>query len=314
MQPTDTLIDTKYLKSATVADGAASIQWTNRETEAIWYYVWWTGSISPLGSNAIPGTVTADGGWAFIRSTNCTGDTSNTCDTSSVHRQVAVYSGSSAVLHVWAAPIGDKAATYTQLRAVNDNLDVIYGKLQSVRNDTNDIRYYTSFLTQIHGTDLPALKKSIDDLAAKLDTVAQNQQQQAEADKPAQDNAKEQQTQTENLKKEGDKAKYESDSQAQQDDLNSAADSLKKAFSGDVSLGTACRWDFNADGSRLNLGTLDFCAGEIPPQIQRILSLGLFMMAFQLPVRAVKIFRDAQISARDDASSDKLEKHVEVTS
>ena len=310
MQPTDTLINTKLLKSATVADGAASMQWT--ETDAIWYYVWWTGAISPLGSNAIPGTVTDDGGWAFIRSTNCTGDTPNTCDTSSVHRQVVVYSASSAVLHVWAAPIRDKAATYTQLRSIDDNLDVIYGKLQSVRNDTNDIRYYTSFLTQIHGTDLPALKKSIEDLSAKLDTVAQNQQQQAQADKPAQDNAKEQQTQTENLKKEGDKAKYEADSQQQQNDLNSAADSLKKAFSGDVSLGTACRWDFSANGSRLNLGTLDFCAGEIPPQIQRILSLGFFLAAFALPVRAVKIFRDAQVAARDDASSDKLEKHVEV--
>lgn len=312
MQPTDTLIDTKLLKSATVADGAASIQWTSTETLAVWYYVWWTGSISPLGSNAIPGTVTADGGWAFLRSTNCTGDTFNSCDTSSVHRQVSVYSGSSAVLHVWAAPIRDKAATYTQLRAVNDNLDVIYGKLQSIRNDTNDVRYYTSFLTQIHGTDLPALKQSIEDLSAKLDTVAKNQQQQAEADKPAQDNAKEQQTETKKLKGEGDKSKYEADSQAQQNDLKSATESLTKAFKGDVSLGTACRWNFNADGSRLNLGTLDFCAGEIPPQIQRILSLGLFMAAFALPVRAVKIFRDAQVSARSDAASDKLEKHVEV--
>lgn len=120
-----------------------------------------------------------------------------------------------------------KAATYGELKAISSYLDHIYLKTQSIRNDTSDIRYYTSFISQIHGTDLPALQKSIEDLSAKLNTVAQNQQQQAEADKPAQDNAKEQQQQTENLKKEGDKSKYEADSQAQQNDLNSATDSLK---------------------------------------------------------------------------------------
>lgn len=305
MQPTDTLINTQDLKAATVSNGAASIQWTDRETSAIWYYVWWTGAISPLGANAMPGTVTADGGWAFIRSTNCTGDTPDTCDTSSVYRQVVVYAGSSAVLHVWAAPISDKAATYHQLRD-------LYAKLDGISRDVSDIKAFSYYVYEIHGEDFPAVQNSIADLSSKLDMVAQNQQQQAEADKPAQDNAKEQQEQTENLKKEGDKSKYEADSQAQLNDLNSATDSLKKAFNGDVSLGTACRWDFNAPGSRINLGTLDFCAGEIPPQIQRILSLGLFLAAFALPVRAVKIFRDAQVAARDDASSDKLEKHVEV--
>ena len=37
MQPTDVLIDTSQLKTATVADGAASIQWTSSETSAVWF-------------------------------------------------------------------------------------------------------------------------------------------------------------------------------------------------------------------------------------------------------------------------------------
>lgn len=303
MQPTDTLINTQDLKAATVSNGAASIQWTDRETSAIWYYVWWTGAISPLGANAMPGTVTADGGWAFIRSTNCTGDTPNTCDTSSVYRQVVVYAGSSAVLHVWAAPISDKAATYHQLRD-------LYAKLDGISRDVSDIKAFSYYVYEIHGEDFPALQNSIADLSSKLDMVAQNQQQQAEADKPAQDNAKEQQEQTENLKKEGDKSKYETDTESQRADLLNTFQSLQMALtSGDKS----CAVNLSDADSRLNLGTVDFCAGTLPVKIQKIAALALFSMAIALPVRAVRIMRDVQVSARDDAQADKIEKHVEVT-
>lgn len=281
------------------------------ETQSVWFYVYWTGNIAAPGTGFIAGENTPDGGWGFMRSTNCTGDTPETCSTGSVWRQVNLYVGATTeMLHMWAAPVTN-AANYKQLAAINATVTNMYQKQQSMGNDLSDVRYY---VYSLHYTDMPKIEQQLTQLSQHLQDMKAQQDEQAEADKAQQDNAKEQQKQTENLKKEGDKSKYESDSQAQQNDLNSAADSLKKAFSGDVSLGTACRWDFNADGSRLNLGTLDFCAGEIPPQIQRILSLGFFMAAFQLPVRAVKIFRDAQVSARSDAASDKLEKHVEVTS
>lgn len=310
MSPADYLVDARHVKSVSVSDGSASLQWSNSETQSVWFFVYWTGNIAAPGTGFIAGENTPDGGWGFMRSTNCTGDTVETCNTGSVWRQVNLYVGATTeMLHMWAAPVTN-AARYKQLVAISDTLTNMYGTEQSIRNDLSDVRYY---VYSLHYGDMPKIEQQLTTLTNNLQDMKAQQDQQAEADKPAQDNAREQQKQTENLKKEGDSSKYEADSQAQQNDLNSAADSLKKAFSGDVSLGTACRWDFSADGSRLNLGTLDFCAGEIPPQIQRILSLGLFMMAFQLPVRAVKIFRDAQVSARDDASSDKLEKHVEVS-
>lgn len=309
VSPADYLVDARYVKSVSVSDGAASLQWSKSETQSVWFFVYWTGNIAAPGTGFIAGENTPDGGWGFMRSTNCTGDTVETCNTGSVWRQVNLYVGATTqMLHMWAAPVTN-AVNYKQLAAINSTVLNMYGKQQTMGNDLSDVRYY---VYSLHYTDMPKISQQLDTLGQSLQDMKAQQQQQAEADKAQQDNAKEQQEQTENLKNEGDKSKYEADSQAQQNDLHSAADSLIKAFNGDVSLGTACRWDFNADGSRINLGTLDFCAGEIPPQIQRILSLGLFIAAFALPVRAVKIFRDAQVSARDDASSDKLEKHVEV--
>ena len=311
VSPADYLVDARHVKSVSVSSGSASLQWTSDETQSIWYYVYWTGNIAAPGTGFVAGENTPDGGWGFLRSTNCMGDTPEVCATGSVWRQVNLYVGATTqMLHMWAAPVTN-AANYKQLAAIAGTITNMYQKQQSMGNDLSDVRYY---VYSLHYGDMPKIEQQLTQLSHNLQDMQAQQDQQAQADKAQQDNAKEQQTQTEHLRKEGDKSKYESDSQPQQNDLNSAADALKKAFAGDVSLGTACRWDFDADGSRLNLGTLDFCAGQIPPQIQRILSLGLFMAAFQLPVRAVKIYRDAQISARDDASSDKLEKHVEVTS
>ena len=309
VSPADYLVDARHVKSVSVSNGSASLQWSNNETQSVWFFVYWTGNIAAPGTGFIAGQNTPDGGWGFMRSTNCTGDTVETCNTGSVWRQVNLYVGATTqMLHMWAAPVTN-AANYKQLAAINSTVLNMYYKQQSMGNDLSDVRYY---VYSLHYTDMPKIEQQLDTLSQSLQDMKAQQDEQAQADKAQQDNAKEQQTQTDNLKKEGDKSKYEADSQAQQNDLNSAADALKKAFNGDVSLGNACRWDFNADGSRINLGTLDFCAGEIPPQIQRILSLGFFIAAFALPVRAVKIFRDAQVAARDDASSDKLEKHVEV--
>lgn len=309
VSPADYLVDASNIKSTSVSNGSASLQWSSSETQAIWYYVYWTGNIAAPGTGFVAGENTPDGGWGFMRSTNCTGDTVETCDTASVWRQVNLYVGATTqMLHMWAAPVTN-AANYKQLAAIAGTVTNMYQKQQTMGNDLSDVRYY---VYSLHYADMPKIEQQLTQLSQNLQDMKAKQDEQAEADKAQQDNAKEQQTETEKLKGEGDKGKYESDSQAQQNDLNSATDSLRKAFDGDVSLGNACRWDFKADGSRLNLGTLDFCAGEIPPQIQRILSLGLFITAFALPVRAVKIFRDAQVSARDDASSDKLEKHVEV--
>lgn len=309
VSPSDYLVDARYVKSVSASSGAASLQWTSDETQSVWFYVYWTGNIAAPGTGFIVGQNTPDGGWGFTRSTNCTGDYPNTCNTGSVWRQVNLYVGSAQqMLHMWAAPVTN-AVNYKQLAAIDSTLLNMYQEQQHIVDDLSDVRYY---VYSLHYGDMPKIEQQLTQLSQNLQDIKAQQDEQAGADKAQQDNAKEQQTATNKLKAEGDKSKYESDSQAQQNDLNSATDSLKKAFDGDVSLGNACRWDFNADGSRLNLGTLDFCAGEIPPQIQRILSLGLFITAFALPVRAVKIFRDAQVSARDDASSDKLERHVEV--
>ena len=310
LSPTDFLLDSDHTKTATVSGGAATLTWTQSETAAVWYFVTWQGDAASFGGNVIPGRADKTGGWAFMRSVNCKSDWEISCDaTGGTWRYITLSFGdpSGGLLAVQATPIAQTAANYGQLKAINDDLLNIYGNTQSIRNESSDIRYA---LQQIHYSDLPAMQQQLEDLKSTVDKLQQTQQEQAAADAPGQDNAKQQQEQTENLKKEGDSSKYNSESQQQQGDLTGVMSSLKTALQADAK---SCAVDLSDGSSRVNFGSVDFCAGTIPGAVQKVAVLALFSMAIALPVRAIRIVRDAQVSARDDAQSDKIEKHVEVT-
>ena len=310
LSPTDFLLDSDHTKNATVSGGAATLTWTQSETAAVWFFVTWQGDAASFGGNVIPGRSDKTGGWAFMRSVNCKSDWENSCDaTGGSWRYITLSLGdpSGGLLAVQATPIANSAANYAQLKGLNDTLDAVYGNTQSIRNESSDIRYY---LSQIHYSDLPGMKQQLEDLKSSVDKLQQTQQEQAAADAPAQDNAKQQQEQTENLKQEGDSSKYDSDSQQEQSDLTGVMSSLKTALQADAK---SCAVNLSDGNSRVNFGSVDFCAGTIPSAVQKVAVLALFSMAIALPVRAIRIIRDAQVSARDDAQSDKVEKHVEVT-
>lgn len=87
-----------------------------------------------------------------MRSTNCTGDTVETCNTGSVWRQVNLYVGATTqMLHMWAAPVTN-AVNYKQLAAINSTVLNMYGKQQTMGNDLSDVRYY---VYSLHYTDMP---------------------------------------------------------------------------------------------------------------------------------------------------------------
>lgn len=310
LSPTDYLLDSEHTKNATVSGGAATLTWTQSETAAVWFFVTWQGDAASFGGNVIPGRSDKTGGWAFIRSVNCKSDLATSCDaTGGTWRYVTLSFGdpSGGLLAVQATPVSNTAANYSMLKQVEDELINIYGTTVSIRNQSSDIRYA---LQQIHYSDLPAMKQQLEDLKSSVDKLQQTQQEQAAADAPGQDNARQQQEQTENLKKEGDSSKYNTESQQEQSDLTGVMSSLKTALQADAK---SCAVDLSDGSSRVNFGSVDFCAGTIPSGVQRVAVLALFSMAIALPVRAIRIVRDAQVSARDDAQSDKVEKHVEVT-
>ena len=254
-----------------------------------YYYVAWAGAdMDPSG--VFYGYQSENSGSGFVRAVDCD-EPPTGCGTHSA--LVSLYQTSDGMAKVYIAPVRyNGGQDWNQLMTTAQS---VYYELRKISSSTSGIEYNVgniNYYVQELGTKLDALQSAV-----QANTDAINKQ--TEAQQTANENADEQKAETDKLKGEGDTGKYETDDGGAGAGADSMWGSLSQALGSDGD----CKVNLSADGSRLNMGTVDFCAGRVPSWLSTCLDLMLFTAAIMIPVTFVRTVSSIQQDARDGSET-----------
>jgi len=255
-----------------------------------YYYVAWAGNgrIQPTG--VFYGQSDESSGSGFVRAVNC-GEPPTGCGNNPA--TVSLYQVADGVMQIYIAPVRyNGGQDWYQLMTTAQS---VYNELRRISSDTSYISYNVgniNYYVQELGSKLDSLQSAVD-----ANTDAINKQTQAQ--QSANENADEQKAETDKLKGEGDTSKYETDDGGAGAGADSMWGSLSQALGSDGD----CKVNLSADGSRLNMGEVDFCAGRVPSWLSTCLDLMLFTAAVMIPVQFVRTVASLQQDARDGSES-----------
>lgn len=270
-----------------VLSGAISQEFA-APAEAYYYVAWAGASIDPSG--VFYGYTSETSGSGYVRAVNC-GEPPTGCANHAA--TVSLYQTSDAMNKIYIAPVRYNGGQ--DWRELMTTAQSVYTELRSISSDTSYISYNVATITdyvQELGSKLDSLQSAV-----QANTDAINKQTQAQ--QSANDNADEQKTETDKLKGEGDTSKYETDDGGAGAGADTMWGSLSQALGSDGD----CKVNLSADGSRLNMGTVDFCSGTPPSWLKTCLDLMLFTAAIMIPVQMVRMVSSIQQDARDGSET-----------
>ena len=254
-----------------------------------YYYVAWAGAaIDPSG--VFYGYSAETSGSGYVRAVNC-GEPPTGCANHAA--TVSLYQTSDAMAKIYIAPVRYNGGQ--DWRELMNNAYSIYNELRQIQSSTASMEYNVgniNYYVQQLGSKLDSLQSAV-----QANTDAINKQTQAQ--QSANDNAAEQKTNTDKLKGEGDTSKYETDDGGAGAGANTMWGSLSQALGSDGD----CKVNLSADGSRLNLGEVDFCGGRVPSWLSTCLDLMLFTAAIMIPVQFARMVSSIQQDARDGSET-----------
>lgn len=282
-----TIVTAKGVNLTQAQSGAISHEFA-APAEAYYYVAWAGAAIDPSG--VFYGYSAETSGSGYVRAVNCD-EPPTGCGAHAA--TVSLYQTADGVAKIYIAPV-----TYNGGQDWSDLMTTaqsVYYELRQIRSSTGSMEYNVAninyYVSQL-GSKLDSLQSAVN-----ANTDAINKQTQAQ--QSANENANEQKTNTDKLKGEGDTSKYETDDGGAGAGADSMWGSLSQALGSDGD----CKVNLSADGSRLNIGEVDFCAGSVPSWLSTCLDLMLFTAAIMIPVQFVRMVSSIQQDARDGSET-----------